>query len=147
MNSFQHIKAPHLAWRSDHDFIPPTFIRTNEFTQAFQDITDTYGVPSYKEANPSYFSIVTFPFLFGVMFGDVGHGAILFLFGCFLSIQKEFLHKNILKPFIPYWYIILMMGFFSIFWGIWYNDMMSIPLERYKSCIEFDQEENKALYL
>ena len=32
-----------------------------------------YGVPRYKEANPMIFTIVTFPFLFGVMFGDVGH--------------------------------------------------------------------------
>jgi len=35
--------------------IPPTFIRTNEFTIPFQEITDTYGVPNYKEVNPSYF--------------------------------------------------------------------------------------------
>ena len=73
---------------------PPTFFRTNDFTGVFQvfksfefffyfrkEIVNTYGVPRYREINPGLFTIVLFPFLFGVMFGDVGHGFIVFLFG------------------------------------------------------------------
>jgi len=40
---------------------------------------DTYGVPSYKEINPAIFTQVTFPFLFGVMFGDIGHGLLILI--------------------------------------------------------------------
>jgi V-type H+-transporting ATPase subunit a len=40
----------------------------------------------YKEANPAVFAIVTFPFLFGVMFGDVGHGSLLLLVGILLCL-------------------------------------------------------------
>jgi V-type H+-transporting ATPase subunit a len=65
---------------------PPTYIKVNDFTWGFQEITDTYGIPCYKEINPSYFSIVTFPLLFGIMFGDIGHGTLLFLFGSFLCL-------------------------------------------------------------
>jgi V-type H+-transporting ATPase subunit a len=35
----------------------------------------------YKEVNPAIFAQVTFPFLFGVMFGDMGHGTLLLIFG------------------------------------------------------------------
>lgn len=55
---------------------PPTHFYTNEFTSITQCVVDTYGVPSYKECNPAVFTLVTFPFQFGVMFGDFGHGSI-----------------------------------------------------------------------
>lgn len=53
---------------------PPTHFHTNEFTLNTQAVVDTYGVPSYKECNPAVFTLVTFPFQFGIMFGDLGHG-------------------------------------------------------------------------
>jgi V-type H+-transporting ATPase subunit a len=51
----------------------------NHFISVFQQIVDTYGVPSYKEINPAIFTQVTFPFLFGVMFGDIGHGLLILI--------------------------------------------------------------------
>ena len=51
---------------------PPTHFHTNKFTEVFQAVVNTYGVPRYREANPALFTTVTFPFLFGVMYGDVG---------------------------------------------------------------------------
>ena len=62
---------------------------TNSFLAPFQEITDTYGVPTYKEVNPSLFGIVTFPFLFGVMFGDAGHGGMLFIFAALLTLMPD----------------------------------------------------------
>jgi V-type H+-transporting ATPase subunit a len=55
---------------------------------------DTYGVPQYKEANPAVLTMATFPFFFGVMFGDMGHGSILASFGLFLVFNYETLKKN-----------------------------------------------------
>lgn len=66
----------------------PTHFRLNDFKMPAQEITNTYGVPRYQEANPSFFTLITFPFLFGVMFGDIAHGLIAFLFGVFLIFQS-----------------------------------------------------------
>lgn len=68
---------------------PPSFFNLNEFTYAFQEIIDTYGTPNYKEANPALFSIFTFPFLFGMMFGDIGHGSFLTLFAAYICLAKD----------------------------------------------------------
>lgn len=43
----------------------------------------------YKEVNPALFTIVTFPFLFGVMFGDIMHGSILLIFAIILCFSER----------------------------------------------------------
>ena len=125
----RNITGPQIWERKNHNVPPPTYFRLNAFTASFQEITNTYGVPSYKEVNPTLFAFITFPFLFGVMFGDIGHGLLLFFFGIFMCVFSEDIQKTALNSLHPARYIILLMGFFSTFWGVWYNDFMSLPIE------------------
>ncbi|GFP95677.1 v-type proton ATPase subunit a1 [Phtheirospermum japonicum] len=69
--------------------LPPTYFRTNQLTNAYQEIVDAYGVAKYQEANPAVYTIVTFPFLFAVMFGDWGHGICLLLGALFLIAREK----------------------------------------------------------
>ncbi|CAB3221072.1 unnamed protein product [Arctia plantaginis] len=117
---------------------PPTFNRTNKFTKGFQNLIDSYGIASYREVNPALYTIITFPFLFAVMFGDVGHGILMTAFAAILVIfEKKFLQiktdNEIWNIFFGGRYIILLMGIFSIYTGLIYNDMFSKSLNIFGS--------------
>lgn len=112
---------------------PPTYFQTNKFTSAFQEIVDAYGVAKYQEANPGVYTIVTFPFLFAVMFGDWGHGICLFLASLYLIFREKKLSKqklgDIMEMAFGGRYVIVMMALFSIYTGFIYNEFFSVPFE------------------
>ena len=72
---------------------PPTFNRVNKFTEGFQTLMDNYGIGTYQEVNPGLFAVITFPFLFAVMFGDLGHGFLVFLAGLGMILFEKPMSK------------------------------------------------------
>lgn len=107
----------------------PTHYQTNKFSGSFQVIVDSYGVGNYREVNPAPYACITFPFLFAVMFGDAGHGFIMLLFAIYLCLYEKSLGAKkkgeIFDTIFSGRYIILLMGCFSTYTGLIYNDVFS----------------------
>lgn len=124
---------------------PPTHFATNKFTYGYQEFVNTYGIPRYREANPALFTAATFPFLFGVMYGDIGHGLFLFLSGCAL-VWNEKANDNAKlgemgEGMHAGRYMILMMGFFAVYAGLMYNDCFSLGINFFGTRFQFEGQD------
>eukprot|EP00455_Lapot_gusevi_P028790 TRINITY_DN3084_c0_g2_i6.p1 TRINITY_DN3084_c0_g2~~TRINITY_DN3084_c0_g2_i6.p1 ORF type:complete len:581 (+),score=196.23 TRINITY_DN3084_c0_g2_i6:104-1846(+) len=129
---------------------PPTYFRVDDFTSTFQNIVNTYGVPRYREVNPGLFTIVTFPFLFGMMYGDIGHGSGLFLFGLYLCLNAKKLAKaartsEMVDMLYGGRYLLTMMGMFAVYVGLVYNDCMSLSIDLFGSTWKWEGESDAAV--
>jgi V-type H+-transporting ATPase subunit a len=127
---------------------PPTHFVTNKFTYGYQEFVNTYGIPRYREANPALFTAATFPFLFGVMYGDIGHGLFLFSAGLYLLWNETANEKNaknlgeMMEGLHAGRYMITMMGFFAIYAGLIYNDCFSLGLDLFGSRWKFPGQDH-----
>ncbi len=60
--------------------LPPTLLRYERFTQVFEifaSLGRAFGLPNYYEVDPTIFFLISFPLIFGMMYGDIGHGLLL----------------------------------------------------------------------
>ncbi|MBN3296539.1 V-type proton ATPase 116 kDa subunit a isoform X2 [Amia ocellicauda] len=130
--------VPSILNRMQTKQTPPTYNKTNKFTSGFQNIVDAYGIGTYREINPAPYTIITFPFLFAVMFGDCGHGVLLTCCGVWLILKESRIlsqktENEMFSMIFAGRYIILMMGIFSIYTGLIYNDCFSKSLNIFGS--------------
>jgi V/A-type H+-transporting ATPase subunit I len=100
----------------------PVTLKNPGILGAFQQLVTTYGRPRYTEVDPTVFLTITFPLLFGAMFGDVGHGLVLALLGGLIASRK--IPK--LKSMADFGVIIAVCGILSIVFGFLYGSIFGL---------------------
>lgn len=91
----------------------PTKLNNPKFLKPFEMFVRMYGLPAYNEFDPTIFIALTYTFIFGWMFGDVGQGLCLFIGGFALYFWK----KINLAGIIGY------AGIFSTFFGFMFGSI------------------------
>ena len=96
----------------------PILFNNPALIRPFERLTSLYGTPTYEEVEPTAFLAITFLLLFGMMFGDVGHGAVLCVLG-YLIFKKMF-------RYFDYGIILMECGFSAIVFGILYGSVFGL---------------------
>ncbi len=108
----------------DNDSKTPSLVVPKKIFKPFSLLTKLYGTTNYSEIDPTPIVALTYPLLFGLMFGDIGHGLVLCIFGVLL------IAKNILKRGSAYdaGFLLLWLGFAAIFGGFLYGEIFGYEL-------------------
>ncbi len=68
---------------------PPTKLKNPKLFKPFEMYIQMYGLPAHNEMDPTVFVGLTYSFIFGAMFGDVGQGFLLAIGGGLLLAEKD----------------------------------------------------------
>ena len=100
---------------------PPTKLTNLKIFKPFEEFVRMYGVPNYNEMDPTPLLAVVYTLLFGIMFGDVGHGLCLALIGTLATACKKggFLAK-----------LLIPIGLSATLFGFVYGSFFGLEGER-----------------
>lgn len=92
---------------------PPTKLKNPKLFKPFEMFIQMYGLPAHDEMDPTMFVALTYTFIFGAMFGDVGQGFCLFAIGGLIYLKKR---MNLAG-------IISVAGIFSMAFGVMFGSI------------------------
>ena len=96
----------------DEDIQAPTKLKNIKIFRPFETLIKMYGVPNSKEIDPTGLVAITAFIMFGFMFGDVGHGLVIFILGLILAKRKASLGP-----------VLSIGGISSIIFGVLYGSV------------------------
>jgi V/A-type H+-transporting ATPase subunit I len=86
--SYISITEPAGVDKGDNNQLP-TLLVNNRYAKTFEVITETQGIPSTGEVDPTPIIAFVWPVFYGLMFADFGHGLLLFGLGMFLRYRAN----------------------------------------------------------
>ncbi|RPJ51668.1 MAG: hypothetical protein EHM21_02170 [Chloroflexi bacterium] len=105
----------------DYQLIPVALSGPRAF-EPFQQVVMAYGRPRYDEIDPTVLIAITFPLLFGAMFGDVGQGLVLAIMGWLIANRKI----KALSSLSSLGGLIGICGLTAMFFGFLYGSIFGI---------------------
>ena len=94
----------------------PSLVRSPHWLAPFEELVTTFGLSSYNELDPTLIVTVSFFVMYGMMFGDVGHGLLLLLVGLWLRRR------------VPFGVLIAAAGASGMFFGLLYGAAFGQPV-------------------
>jgi V/A-type H+-transporting ATPase subunit I len=96
----------------------PILFNNPYLLRPFERLTTAYGTPGYREVDPTAFLAIGFLVMFGMMFGDVGQGAVL------MGLGYLIFHRFI--RYTDYGIILMECGVSSMVFGVLYGSVFGI---------------------
>jgi len=104
----------------------PVLLRHPWFLRPFEMLVAAYGLPNYRELEPTLFVALSYIVMFGMMFGDAGHG--LVLAGC--GVAALVLSRS--RQVRDFGVLLIFAGLSSMVFGVVYGSYFGIEeLKKY----------------
>ena len=97
---------------------PPTQLTTGDVRRSFAPLVETYATVRYADVDPSLLAGIAYTVMFGMMFADAGHGAVLLL-GALLVRAGRWRRAARLRDV---WLLLAGAGLASCVFGVLYGE-------------------------
>lgn len=121
------------AEAEQRECVIPSYIEKNDFTSAFQMLNDAYGIPDYDELNGGAFYCM-YPFLFAIMFGDIGHSIFYIIAAIALLVLDPIAKKkhwdlgDMGGSVFKFKWLLFFAAICSLYCGFIYNECFGLPI-------------------
>ncbi len=105
------VELPRPRWAD-----PPTQLADSLGRARFHLLVDSYGVVPYADVDPTAFAAATYVLMFGIMFADAGHGAIVAILGIAALLQRRWLSLR------SAWLLITACGISACVFGVVFGE-------------------------
>ncbi|MGM0385688.1 MAG: V-type ATPase 116kDa subunit family protein [Actinomycetota bacterium] len=116
--SLAELGAAIVPLRRPRGVQPPTLLAPTRRPRVSRSLVQTYGTVPYADVDPSRLAGIAYVVMFGMMFGDVGHGALLVLAGLVLRSGRV----ARLAPLRRTWAFVVGAGALAMFFGLLYGE-------------------------